>query len=106
MMSVSTKEMKRLLQVGFGEGISFIILLGIAMPLKYMYAMPLPVRVVGMLHGVLFIWYVIALLQARRANGISNSTLCRSFHRSLRHCQPTDNPYSPDPPKQYGYPRV
>ncbi len=53
-----------LLKVGLAEGISFLVLLFIAMPLKYMAHMPTPVRVVGMLHGVLFIWYSIALLKA------------------------------------------
>ena len=54
----------RLLKVGFAEGISFIALLAIAMPLKYLADMPLPVRIVGMLHGVLFIVYAFALLHA------------------------------------------
>ena len=46
----------RLRAVAFLEGLSFIALLFIAMPLKYLGDMPLPVRVVGMGHGVLFIW--------------------------------------------------
>ncbi len=54
----------RLLKVGFAEGVSFLVLLFIAMPLKYMAGMPTPVRIVGMLHGILFIGYAIALLQA------------------------------------------
>lgn len=54
----------RLLKVGFAEGVSFLVLLFIAMPLKYMADIPAPVRIVGMLHGVLFIAYAIALLQA------------------------------------------
>jgi integral membrane protein len=38
--------------------VSLIVLLGIAMPLKYVYGYPFAVRVVGMLHGVLFMAYV------------------------------------------------
>jgi integral membrane protein len=60
-----------LLKVGFAEGVSFLVLLLIAMPLKYIAHMPTPVRVVGMLHGVLFIWYAIALLRAKMAYGWS-----------------------------------
>jgi integral membrane protein len=71
MSDKSTATMKRLLNVGFGEGVSFLILLGIAMPLKYLAGMPLPVRIVGMLHGVLFIWYVIALIQAKSSTNLS-----------------------------------
>jgi len=55
----------RLLKVGVAEGISFLVLLLIAMPLKYMAGMPTPVRIIGMLHGILFIGYAIALLQAK-----------------------------------------
>ena len=38
------------------EGISYLVLLGIAMPLKYVWDMPLAVRVVGLIHGILFVW--------------------------------------------------
>ena len=38
-----------------------IFLLFIAMPLKYMADMPLAVRVVGSIHGILFIAFVYAL---------------------------------------------
>ncbi len=41
------------------EAISFLVLLGIAMPLKYMFDMPEYVRVVGMAHGLLFVLYII-----------------------------------------------
>ena len=46
------------------EATSFLVLLGIAMPLKYWAGMPLAVRIVGMAHGILFVAYVLALLQA------------------------------------------
>jgi len=50
--------------VGLLEGVSFLVLLGIAMPLKYMAGMPLPVRVVGILHGVLFVAFVLLVFDA------------------------------------------
>jgi integral membrane protein len=43
--------------VAYAEGLSFLILLGIAMPLKYIGGMPEYVRVVGALHGGLFLAY-------------------------------------------------
>jgi integral membrane protein len=49
----------RLRMIGFLEGISFLALLGIAMPLKYLNDQPNPVRVIGMAHGVLFMLYVV-----------------------------------------------
>ncbi|MBT0607985.1 DUF3817 domain-containing protein [Aequorivita echinoideorum] len=40
------------------EAVSFLVLLLIAMPLKYMFEMPQMVQVVGMAHGILFILYL------------------------------------------------
>ena len=57
-------DLSRLRLVSIMEGISYILLLGIAMPLKYMFAMPMAVRVVGMAHGLLFILLVFAILRA------------------------------------------
>lgn len=50
--------------VGIAEGISFLVLLFIAMPLKYAAGFPLAVTVVGSIHGFLFIAYVIAMIRA------------------------------------------
>ncbi|WP_100405807.1 DUF3817 domain-containing protein [Bacillus solitudinis] len=44
--------------IGYLEGMSFILLLGLAMPLKYMFDMPMWVTVVGAIHGFLFVLYV------------------------------------------------
>lgn len=41
------------------EGVSLLLLFGIAMPLKYIFDEPLMVEVVGMAHGILFIGYVL-----------------------------------------------
>jgi len=43
------------------EGVSFLVLLGIAMPLKYFAGMPQAVSVVGWIHGVLFVVFCAAL---------------------------------------------
>ncbi len=43
---------------GIIEGLSFIILLGVAMPLKYLAGKPAMVSIVGMAHGVLFVLYI------------------------------------------------
>jgi integral membrane protein len=50
------------------EGISFLVLLCIAMPLKYYAGMPMAVRIVGMAHGVLFVAYgvLVAVFVFRR----------------------------------------
>ena len=46
------------------EGLSYLILVFIAMPLKYMFDYPLAVKIVGMSHGVLFILFFVALVMA------------------------------------------
>lgn len=48
-------------RLAFWEGLSLLILLFIAMPLKYAFQEPALVRYVGMAHGVLFIAYVLLL---------------------------------------------
>jgi integral membrane protein len=54
----------RLRLVGIAEGISFLVLLGIAMPLKYVAGLPQAVKIFGWMHGLLFILYVVALINA------------------------------------------
>ncbi|MFN9297548.1 MAG: DUF3817 domain-containing protein, partial [Acidobacteriota bacterium] len=39
---------------GWAEGISFLVLLLVAMPMKYLIGEPMAVRVIGSLHGALF----------------------------------------------------
>ncbi len=51
------------------EGISFLVLLIIAMPLKYLFDSPWMVQQVGMAHGVLFVAYVVAVLFVRKELG-------------------------------------
>lgn len=48
--------------ISLAEGISLLTLLFVAMPLKYMMGIPEVVKVVGWMHGVLFIVYVFVLL--------------------------------------------
>jgi len=50
--------LSRLRSVGIFEAISFLLLLGVAMPLKYAFGQPEMVRIIGMAHGVLWMLYV------------------------------------------------
>jgi integral membrane protein len=52
------KQLSRLRMAGITEGISFIVLLCIAMPLKYYFNQPMAVKIAGWLHGVLFIVFI------------------------------------------------
>ena len=52
----------RLRIIGILEGISLLVLMGIAMPLKYFAGNPEPVRIVGWMHGILFVLFMLAVL--------------------------------------------
>lgn len=54
----------RLRLTGFVEGMSYLVLLFIAMPLKYIWGMPETVRMVGSAHGILFILFIYYIIQA------------------------------------------
>ena len=51
------------------EGISFLLLLGVAMPLKYIWYWPLGVEVIGMAHGLLFVAYEVLALSLKSTRG-------------------------------------
>lgn len=54
-------NIKTLRWVGLLEGISFLLLLFIAMPMKYILGHPILVKYVGMGHGILFIAFLAVL---------------------------------------------
>ena len=54
----------RLRWIALIEGVSYLVLLGIAMPLKYFADLPIAVKITGWMHGVLFVAFGFALLQA------------------------------------------
>lgn len=58
------KTLSKLRLIAILEGISYLALLGIAMPMKYWFQDAGLIRPVGMLHGWLFVLYVLLLLLA------------------------------------------
>jgi integral membrane protein len=52
------RSIVRLRVIAFLEGVSYLLLLGLAMPLKYLAGMPLAVRVTGLAHGLLFMAFI------------------------------------------------
>ena len=54
----------RLRIIAIIEGISYLLLLFIAMPLKYMADIPMAVRICGMAHGILFVLFCWCLMDA------------------------------------------
>ena len=57
------------------EGSSFLLLLFIAMPLKYIWNWPQMVESVGMVHGILFVAYILGALILYKPLGWKFSTL-------------------------------
>ena len=51
-------------KVAIAEGISYLLLLFVAMPLKYWANLPLAVKYTGWAHGLLFVLYAVCLLMA------------------------------------------
>ena len=69
---------RRLRLVGLLEGLSFLILMFVAMPIKYIEALganPEPVRLVGSAHGGLFLLYLAVALLAARSPGLPGRLL-------------------------------
>ena len=74
---------RRFRWVALLEGVSFLALLGIAMPLKYAWGMPLAVRYVGLTHGILFILYVLCVAALVTQRGWSYGRAARALVLSV-----------------------
>ena len=70
-------------KIAFAEGVSFLVLLLIAMPLKYFAGMPMAVTVVGGLHGLLFVAFVIMAWEVKREYKKDWGWLIKSFIASI-----------------------
>jgi integral membrane protein len=64
-MHLLTTQIGRLRILAFAEGTSFLLILFITMPLKYMFDNPMPNKIVGMVHGLLFVLYVLWVVQIK-----------------------------------------
>ena len=69
--------------VAFLEGLSFLAILFITMPLKYGFDQPLPNKYVGMFHGVLFIAYIMMVIQLKFEKGWENKLTFLSLLASV-----------------------
>ena len=73
----------RLRIIAFLEGVSFLFLLGIAMPLKYMAGMPVAVKISGMAHGIFFILFIFALIDVKMSHRWTLGRTAAAFLASL-----------------------
>ena len=70
-------------KIAFAEGVSFLVLLLIAMPLKYMADRPMAVTIVGGIHGLLFIAFMIMAWEVKREYKKEWPWLIKSFIASI-----------------------
>lgn len=75
--------LRHLKLVAWAEGLSFLLLLFVAMPLKYALGRPEAVRIVGMIHGLLFLGYVGMLTSYAIERGWPRRTLLLGYLSSV-----------------------
>lgn len=69
--------------VGSLECVSFLLLMGVGMPLKYLAGMPVAVKWTGWIHGILFIAYCLTILMALISKRISFRRSVEAFIAAL-----------------------
>lgn len=83
MKRLFTTEIGRLRVVSMLEGLSFLVLLGVAMPMKYLAHDPSLVRVMGRVHGGLFVLFAIAVAGAATAASWNARRVAVAFVSSM-----------------------
>ena len=77
------KKLSWLRKAGIAEGISFLVLLGIAMPLKYLLNQPMAVTIVGWAHGVLFVAFLFLAWEVKTDRNKSFKWFATAFIASI-----------------------
>ena len=70
-------------KIAIAEGISFLVLLLIAMPLKYLGNLPAAVTIVGGLHGLLFIGFMVMAWEVKKEYKKDWGWIAKSFIASI-----------------------
>ena len=70
-------------RIAIAEGISFLVLLFIAMPLKYLAGWPMAVKLVGWAHGVLFVAFLIMAFEVKIMLGKNFGWFMKAFLASI-----------------------
>jgi len=76
-------ELKKFRLINKIEGYSFLILLFIAMPLKYLAGFPIATKIVGMIHGILFFAFIYQLIVATEDSPFSKKEAVVFFIASI-----------------------
>jgi integral membrane protein len=62
MLLLLSKPLSRLRFIGLLEGCTLLILVAIAVPLRHLAGLPIATKVMGPIHGFVFILYLVALI--------------------------------------------
>jgi len=65
------------------EGYSYLLLLFVAMPMKYIFAIAIATKIVGMIHGILFLLFIYLLLASWQETKWSTKETITFFIASL-----------------------
>ncbi|WP_459211895.1 DUF3817 domain-containing protein [Aquimarina rhabdastrellae] len=57
------------------EGISYLLILFVTMPLKYIFESPGPNQIIGMAHGLLFLLYIVMAVMVKMEKNWTPKTL-------------------------------
>lgn len=83
MFKFSNSPLGRFRLVAISEGISYMLLLFVAMPLKYMAGIPEAVKYTGWVHGILFMLYILALISVKMDRNWGFAKTAMAFFISL-----------------------
>lgn len=78
-----TTKLYFLRKAGITEGISFLVLLLIAMPLKYFFKQPMAVTIVGWIHGILFVAFLFLAWEVKTDRSKSMKWFVTAFAAAL-----------------------
>ena len=79
----TTLTLRHLRTISLIEGISYVLLLGIGMPLKYGFGIMLPNKILGMGHGIITILFCGVLLHIWNEKKLNNTWSIGVFIASL-----------------------
>ena len=70
-------------RIAIAEGISFLVLVLIAMPLKYLAGLPEAVKIIGWAHGILFVAFLFIALAIKNILNKNFGWMIKAFVASI-----------------------
>ncbi len=78
-----THALQRLRLVGMVEGTTLLLLIFVAVPIKYLGGWPTATSIMGPIHGVAFIFYVVTLIEVASSQLLNRQEIVRTFAACL-----------------------